>query len=75
MTSGYNLSVYFQIYMHGNNMAPLYSHVSEEVLPAEIGGSGPPYHIQSWAHTLIGQQGFSYSDKQIYWPSHCTAIK
>ena len=37
--------------------------------------SGPPYQLQSWAKQLIGDEAFSFGDKQIYWPDHCTGIK
>ena len=66
----------FQIHMIGNNLALLYAHVPQEVLPAELGGDGPPYHMQSWAHQLIGKdENFSFGEKQIYWPDHGCGIK
>ncbi len=56
-------------------MATLYGHVDQSVLPTELGGCGPPYHVQSWAKELIGDESFSFGDKQIYWPDHCQGIK
>ncbi|KAI0207689.1 Clavesin-2 [Lamellibrachia satsuma] len=65
-----------KIHMIGNNLALLYAHVQREVLPAELGGDGPPYHMQSWAHQLIGKdENFSFGEKQIYWPDHSCGIK
>ena len=62
--------------MIGNNLALLYDHVEREVLPAELGGDGPPYHMQSWAHQLIGKdERFSFGEKQMYWPDHGSGIK
>ena len=42
--------------MHGNNLATLYKHIDQEILPTELGGLAPPYNVKSWAHTLIGKQ-------------------
>ena len=61
--------------MHGNNLATLYGHVCQEILPAELGGPEPSYHIHYWAKQLIGDESFCFGDKQIYWPDHCPAIK
>lgn len=59
-----------KIFMHGNNLTTLHSHIHREILPAELGGSGPPYNNEYWAKQLIGDESFSYSDKQIFWPLH-----
>lgn len=61
--------------MHGINLTLLHSHVHEDILPAELGGSGRPYSLTSWADKLIGDESFSYGEKQIYWPEHCSGIK
>lgn len=61
--------------MHGNNLGTLHSHVPQDALSAELGGLGPPYHMQSWGKQLIGDEAFSYGEKQIYWPDHCAGIK
>ncbi|XP_023223722.1 clavesin-2-like [Centruroides sculpturatus] len=59
-----------QIFMHGNNMTTLHSHIHRDILPAELGGSGPPYNNEFWAKQLIGDENFSFSDKHIFWPRH-----
>lgn len=59
-----------KIFMHGNNLTTLHAHIHREVLPAELGGSGPPYNNEYWAKQLIGDESFSYSDQQIFWPRH-----
>ncbi|XP_076306745.1 clavesin-2-like isoform X2 [Tachypleus tridentatus] len=58
-----------KIFMHGNNMTTLHSHIHRDILPAELGGLGPPYHYQSWAMQLVGEP-FSFSDRNIFWPLH-----
>ncbi|CAH1776262.1 unnamed protein product [Owenia fusiformis] len=57
-----------KVIMHGNNMTTLHHQVPIEILPAELGGSQPPYNTESWAKQLIGDENFSFGDKQIYWP-------
>ena len=64
-----------QMHMHGNNMATLYSHVHDVILPAELGGPGPPYNLSSWAKTLIGDENFSFDERHIYWPDHSSCRK
>ncbi|XP_067145251.1 clavesin-2-like [Centruroides vittatus] len=59
-----------KIFMHGNNMTTLHSHIHRDILPAELGGSGPPYNNEFWAKQLIGDENFSFSDKHIFWPRH-----
>ena len=40
-----------------------------DILPAELGGSAPPYNNASWAMQLVGDDSsFAFSDKQIFWP-------
>ena len=40
-----------------------------DILPAELGGSAPPYNNASWAQQLVGDDSsFAFSDKQIFWP-------
>ncbi|XP_048781095.2 clavesin-2-like isoform X2 [Ostrea edulis] len=43
----------------------------KEALPAELGGTLPEHNIMTWAKELIGDESFSFGDKQIYWPDHC----
>ena len=74
-TDVYNNLSPMQIHMHGNNLATLYGHVCQEILPAELGGPEPSYHTHYWAKQLIGDESFCFGDKQIYWPDHCPAIK
>jgi len=57
--------------MHGINLGTLHVHIHKEVLPAELGGTLPPYNNLLWAKQLIGDESFSFGDKQIYWPGHC----
>ncbi|KAJ8322286.1 hypothetical protein KUTeg_000757 [Tegillarca granosa] len=64
-----------KIYMHGINLGTLHIHIHKEVLPAELGGMQPPYNIESWARELIGDESFSFGDKQIYWPDHCIVTR
>ncbi|XP_064597766.1 clavesin-2-like [Liolophura sinensis] len=59
-----------KILMHGINVATLHSHIHKEILPAELGGTEPPYNNLSWAKQLIGDETFSFGDKHIYWPNH-----
>ncbi|XP_037081605.1 clavesin-2-like [Pollicipes pollicipes] len=42
-----------KIYMHGNNLAALYEHVSRRILPADLGGDAPAYDTQRWADVMI----------------------
>ncbi|KAG1677098.1 Clavesin-2 [Nymphon striatum] len=57
-----------KIFVHGNNLTTLHNHISSDYLPAEFGGSGPPYNMQYWADQLIGNdENFSFSDKDIFW--------
>ncbi|XP_021376060.1 clavesin-2-like isoform X1 [Mizuhopecten yessoensis] len=59
-----------KIHMHGINLGTLHVHIHKEVLPAELGGTLPPYNNLLWAKELIGDESFSFGDKQIYWPGH-----
>ncbi|XP_071804672.1 clavesin-1-like [Asterias amurensis] len=43
-----------KIYLHGNNLSTLHARIHKEMLPAELGGTNPPYNHYSWAKTLIG---------------------
>ena len=69
------LAVCFQIHLHGNNMTTLHAFLHQDMLPAELGGSGPPYHMQTWAKELIGDEIFSFGENHIYWPDHSSGIK
>ncbi|UYV61507.1 CLVS1 [Cordylochernes scorpioides] len=55
-----------KVVMHGNNLTTLHAHLSREMLPAELGGSLPPYNNHYWAKQLLGD--FSFSDRHIFWP-------
>ncbi|BES92345.1 SEC14 [Nesidiocoris tenuis] len=41
-----------KIYVHGNNLSTLHEHIPMDVLPAELGGEGPPHSPTIWAHEL-----------------------
>ena len=58
-----------QIAMHGINLMTLHQQIRKEALPAELGGTQAPYNNQSWAHTLLGDETFSFGHQHIYWPS------
>ncbi|KAK3581632.1 hypothetical protein CHS0354_018810 [Potamilus streckersoni] len=60
-----------KIHFHGINLGTLHNFIHKEVLPAELGGTEPPYNNQYWAKELIGDESFSFSDKHIYWPDNC----
>ncbi|KAK3088715.1 hypothetical protein FSP39_022936 [Pinctada imbricata] len=60
-----------RIHMHGINVGTLHFHIHKEILPTELGGTLPPYNNLQWAEQLIGDETFSFGDKQIYWPDHC----
>jgi len=58
-----------RIFMHGNNLTGLHHQIHKDILPAELGGSAPPYNNASWAQQLVGDDSsFAFSDKQIFWP-------
>ncbi|XP_067667825.1 clavesin-2-like [Haliotis asinina] len=58
-----------KIQMHGINLTTLHQHINKDILPAELGGTQPPYNNQSWAKELIGDENFSFGDQHIYWPN------
>ncbi|XP_060594965.1 clavesin-2-like [Ruditapes philippinarum] len=58
-----------KIHFHGINLGTLHNEIHKEALPAELGGTQPPYNNQYWAKQLIGDENFSFSDKHIYWPN------
>ena len=58
-----------QIRFHGINLGTLHVEIHKEVLPAELGGTEPPYNNQYWAREITGDENFSFSDKHIYWPN------
>ncbi|XP_014276160.1 clavesin-2 [Halyomorpha halys] len=45
-----------KIFVHGNNLVSLHSHVTPAILPSELGGEGPPFSPTSWAHSLTTQR-------------------
>ena len=50
-----------QIRFHGHNLCSLHESISKEILPAELGGEGPPYQSLQWIQQLVnegGQLGF-----------------
>jgi len=48
------LSFFFsQIYLHGNNLSTLHEHLPTDILPAELGGTGPAFNPGLWAEPVI----------------------
>ncbi|XP_074656075.1 clavesin-2-like [Tubulanus polymorphus] len=60
---------------HGNNLTTLHSSLHRDMLPAELGGSAPPYNTESWAKELVGDETFSYGENHIYWPDHSAQFR
>lgn len=42
-----------QIYLHGNNLSTLHEHLPTDILPAELGGTGPAFSPGLWAEPVI----------------------
>lgn len=42
-----------QIYLHGNNLSTLHDHLPTDILPAELGGTGPAFSPGLWAEPVI----------------------
>lgn len=42
-----------KIYLHGNNLSTLHQHLPTDILPAELGGSGPAFNPGLWAEPVI----------------------
>ncbi|XP_064652168.1 clavesin-2-like [Lineus longissimus] len=64
-----------KFYMHGNNLTTLHAHIHRDALPADQGGSAPPYNTETWAKILVGDDQFSYGQNHIFWPDHCVSFK
>lgn len=47
------LSFLSQIYLHGNNLSTLHEHLPTDILPAELGGTGPAFNPGLWAEPVI----------------------
>lgn len=45
--------VVLQIYLHGNNLSSLHEHLPTDILPAELGGTGPAFNPGLWAEPVI----------------------
>jgi len=43
----------WQIYLHGNNLSTLHEHLPTDILPAELGGTGPAFNPGLWAEPVI----------------------
>lgn len=53
-TRGRALSrIVLQIYLHGNNLSTLHEHLPTDILPAELGGTGPAFNPGLWAEPVI----------------------
>lgn len=39
--------------MHGNNLSTLHQHLPTDILPAELGGTGPAFNPSLWAEPVI----------------------
>ncbi|KAK6626580.1 hypothetical protein RUM44_009054 [Polyplax serrata] len=44
-----------RIYLHGNNLSTLHEYIPKDILPAELGGEGPPFNPLIWAEKLMSQ--------------------
>lgn len=42
-----------KIYLHGNNLSTLHDHLPTDILPAELGGTGPAFSPGLWAEPVI----------------------
>ncbi|XP_012263346.2 clavesin-2-like [Athalia rosae] len=42
-----------KIYLHGNNLTTLHEHLPTDILPAELGGTGPAFNPGLWAEPVI----------------------
>lgn len=42
-----------KIYLHGNNLSTLHEHLPTDILPAELGGTGPAFNPGLWAESVI----------------------
>ncbi|XP_054007171.1 clavesin-2-like [Hylaeus anthracinus] len=42
-----------KIYLHGNNLSTLHEHLPTDILPAELGGTGPAFNPGLWAEPVI----------------------
>lgn len=42
-----------QIFLHGNNLSTLHEHLPTDILPAELGGTGPAFNPGLWAEPVI----------------------
>ncbi|XP_058799097.1 clavesin-2-like [Phymastichus coffea] len=42
-----------KIYLHGNNLSTLHQHLPLDILPAELGGTGPAFNPGLWAEPVI----------------------
>ncbi|XP_070534833.1 clavesin-2-like [Ptychodera flava] len=50
-----------KIFLHGNNLTTLHSHIHKEILPSELGGLLPAYNIGKFARELLEQDfGIDY---------------
>lgn len=45
--------IVLQIYLHGNNLSTLHEHLPTDILPAELGGTGPAFNPGLWAEPVI----------------------
>ncbi|XP_011168755.2 clavesin-2 [Solenopsis invicta] len=42
-----------KIFLHGNNLSTLHEHLPTDILPAELGGTGPAFNPGLWAEPVI----------------------
>ncbi|KAJ8679443.1 hypothetical protein QAD02_015230 [Eretmocerus hayati] len=42
-----------KIYLHGNNLSSLHQHLPLDILPSELGGTGPAFNPGLWAEPVI----------------------
>lgn len=51
-------------------MTTLHHHIAKDILPAELGGSGPPYNTEMWANLLLENEAFNFPDNHTWHEHH-----
>lgn len=48
----------FQIHLHGNDLNSLHKHIPQDILPAEYGGTLPPFDNTQWRQRILNNQEY-----------------